>query len=62
MGGLLERVLHINDDPVSRLYAHYFLQADVLFGYLKTLDGEKPEKDNYHKAKRWMRCNSASFG
>lgn len=47
----MERVLHINDDPVSRLYAHYFLQADVLFGYLKTLDGEKARKGQLSQSK-----------
>jgi hypothetical protein len=48
---LLERILHANDDPVARLYAHYFLQADVLFGYLRKLDGEKVRKGRLSKNK-----------
>ncbi len=59
----MERVPHVNDDPVSRLYAHYFLQADVLFSYLKKIDGEKArkgrlsdnkEQDAFQLRKLWL--------
>ena len=59
----MDKVPHVNDDPISRLYAHYFLQADVLFRAHKKLEGERVSKgrlsknkeiDEYQLRKLWL--------
>lgn len=51
LGGLLDKIPHVDDDPLSRLYAHYFLQADVLFRTQKRLGDERSRKGRLSKNK-----------
>jgi hypothetical protein len=48
----LDKIRHVDNDPISRLYAHYFLQADVLFRYLRTIDREKIRKGRLSESKQ----------
>jgi hypothetical protein len=59
----VDEIPHVNDDPVSRLYAHYFLQADTLFRYYKRLAEERNRKgrlsenkqlDEFHLHRLWL--------
>jgi hypothetical protein len=60
---MVDKIPHADDDPISRLYAHYFLQADILFKYYKKLDDERGRKgrlsknkeiDEFHLRKLWL--------
>jgi hypothetical protein len=59
----MDKIPHGDDDPISRLYAHYFLQADILFRYHKKLDSErdrtgrlsaKKGSDEFQLHKLWL--------
>ena len=54
---------HPKDDPISRLYAQYFLQSDTLFRFHKKLEEERSRKgrvsrnkelDEFHLQKLWL--------
>lgn len=59
----MDEITHVNDDPISRLYAYYFLQADTLLTYYKKLAEERSRKgrlsgnkwlDEFHLQKLWL--------
>jgi hypothetical protein len=56
-------IADLKNDPISRLYAQYFLQADVLFRYHQILSQERKRKgrlsgnkelDELHLFKLWL--------
>ena len=42
---------YLKDDPISRLYAQYFLQADVVFNYYQKLSRQRAQKGRLSRNK-----------
>jgi hypothetical protein len=47
----VDRVPSVDEDPISRLYAHYFLQADVLYKCYSKLAEERARRGRLSRNK-----------